>query len=347
MVSAELAEKLAGPMAPGQYAQLQQGDPQSLTVQALGEPIGVVTELEGSVTVTRANASQVTLSAGDSIYQGDALETGADSTVGVVFADDTTFSLDADGSMVLDEMVYDPDTQTGAFEATVIKGVFSFVSGQVAKTADDAMVINTPKATIGIRGSTGLVKAGVDGGEDKITLIPDIDGTLGELFVSNSGGFQVLNQANASTTVVSAFESPASVVFLSPQEIQQDYGKTLTTLVKTEAKKAVAKAEQTARQSDEAEQAAAQQQEEAQQAEDAAAAEALAAADAEADALAAEVEAATAAEAAAQAQAEAEVLAAAAELSATAEAQAAAEEAQAAAEALAAEAQTAEAAAQA
>lgn len=342
LVSADLATKRAGPMAPGQYAQLQQAEPTS----ALGEPIGSVTELEGSVTVTRVDGTQVTLNAGDSIFQGDALETGADGSVGLVFADDTSFSLDSDGSMVLDEMVYDPDSQSGSFEATVVKGVFSFVSGQVAKTSDDAMAINTPKATIGIRGSTGLVKAGVDGGEDKITLIPDIDGNLGELFVSNVGGFQVLNQANASTTVINTFDPPASVVFLSPQEIQQDYGKTLTTLVKTEAKKAEAKAEQTARQADEAEAEAAQKQEDAQQAEDEAAAEAQAAADAEAEAQVAEAEAALAAEAAVAAQAEAEALAAEAELAATAEAQAAAAEAQAQAEALAAEAQAAEAAAQ-
>ncbi|MEK9670883.1 MAG: hypothetical protein VW268_00080 [Rhodospirillaceae bacterium] len=36
---------------------------------------------------------------------------------------------------------------------SVVKGVFSFVSGQVAKTDPDAMKIDTPVATIGIRGT--------------------------------------------------------------------------------------------------------------------------------------------------------------------------------------------------
>jgi len=341
IVSGALATKLAGPMAPGQYAQAA-----TTGVTALGESIGSVTELTGSVTVTRADGTQVTLGAGDSIYQGDALETGTESSVGLVFADDTTFSLDADGRMVLDEMIYDPDAQTGIFQTTVVKGVFSFVSGQVAKTGADAMVINTLKTTIGIRGSTGLVKSGQDGDGDTITLVADIDGNLGELIVSNQAGSQVLNLPNATTTVISAFQPPAPVVFMSPQQIQQNYGGALTVLVRTEAKKAVAKAEAAAQQADEAEQQAVQQQEEAAQAEEEAAQAEENAAQAEAEAEAAQAEA-EAAKAEAEAATDPEAKAAAEAKVADAEAKVAAAEAKAATESEAAAAKSAEAAAKA
>jgi len=337
VVSGALATKLAGPMAAGQYAQLQAGP------GGVGAAIGSVTDLNGSVQATRADGTQVTLGAGDSVYQGDVIETGAKSSIGVVFADDTTFSLDAGGRMVLDEMVYDPDAQTGVFEATVVQGVFSFVSGQVAKVGPDSMVLHTPKTTIGIRGSTGLVKSGVNGGEDLITLVPDIDGNLGELIVSNQGGFMVLNQPNASTTVFSAFQPPSPVVFMSPQEVQQNFGGALTVLVRTEAKKAVVKAGQAAQKADEAEQQAAQQQEEAAAAEEEAAQadEAAADAEAEAEAAAAEAEAAKAeAEAAVDPEAKAEAEAKVAE----AEAKLAAAEAKAATQSEAAATKAAEAA---
>ncbi|HEY9079340.1 FecR domain-containing protein [Magnetovibrio sp.] len=379
VIPGELATKLAGPMTPGQYAQLQAGP------AGLGEPIGSVTDLEGSVTVTRADGTQVTLGSGDSVFQGDVIETGAKSSIGVVFADDTTFSLDADGRMVLDEMVYDPDAQTGVFEATLVKGVFSFVSGQVAKTGPDSMVLHTPNTTIGIRGSTGLVSSGVGGGVgndgngsngignsgignsgngnsgvDKVTLVPDIDGTLGELVVFNQGGSRVLNKANASTSVFNPFQQPTEVVLLSPQQIQQDYGRTLTVLVRTEAKKAVVKAQQATQKAEQAQQDAAQQKEDAAKSEEEAAqadqeaanAEAdAAAAQAEADAAKAEAEAAKAeAEAAQEADAKAAAeakLAAAEAKAAEAEAQAAAQAEAAAAKAAAAEAKLAEAAAKA
>jgi len=68
------------------------------------------------------------------IYQGDVLETGAKASIGIVFADDTTFSLGEEGRMTLDEMVYDPDNQSGSFGATVLTGTFPFVSGEIAKT---------------------------------------------------------------------------------------------------------------------------------------------------------------------------------------------------------------------
>lgn len=337
VVSGALATKLAGPMAAGQYAQLQAGP------GGVGAAIGSVTDLNGSVQATRADGTQVTLGAGDSVYQGDVIETGAKSSIGVVFADDTTFSLDAGGRMVLDEMVYDPDAQTGVFEATVVQGVFSFVSGQVAKVGPDSMVLHTPKTTIGIRGSTGLVKSGVNGGEDLITLVPDIDGNLGELIVSNQGGFMVLNQPNATTTVFNALQAPTPVVFMSPQEVQQNFGGALTVLVRTEAKKAVVKAEQAAQKADEAEQQAAQQQEEAAAAEEEAAQadEAAAEAEAEAEAAAAELEAA---KAEAEAATDPEAKAAAEAKLAEAEAKLAAAEANAATQSEAAAAKAAEAA---
>ena len=68
--------------------------------------------------------------------------------VGAVATQNVT--LPSIGRMVLDEMVYDPETQSGAFNAQIVKGVFSFVSGDLAKTSPDAMVLHTPTSTIGI-----------------------------------------------------------------------------------------------------------------------------------------------------------------------------------------------------
>ncbi|MBL4748367.1 MAG: FecR domain-containing protein, partial [Magnetovibrio sp.] len=156
ILSADLVTKLAGPMVSGLFA--QSFDNAALSV-SFGEPIGLVTELEGSVKVTHADGAQVTLVAGGNIFQGDVLETGATGSIGIAFIDDTTFSLGEDARMVMDEMVYDPDTQEGSFSATVLIGTFSFVSGKIAKTSPDAMTLATPTATIGIRGSTGLGEA--------------------------------------------------------------------------------------------------------------------------------------------------------------------------------------------
>ena len=69
-VGPELAAKLAGPEAPGQYAQTEPG---------LGEqPIGTVDTFEGTVTATRADGTTEVLDEGAPVFQGDIIETSGE-----------------------------------------------------------------------------------------------------------------------------------------------------------------------------------------------------------------------------------------------------------------------------
>ena len=295
ILKADLVATLAGPVAPAMVAQIGVAG-----FENLGEPIGQVNEGAGSISVTHADGVKGTLTLGDSIFQGDVLETGPKANVSVVFVDDTIFTLAAGGRMVMDEMVYDADTQTGIFSAQVVQGVFSFVSGKVAKTSPDAMVVSTPTNTIGIRGSTVLGEAAQEGAANKITLISDIDGNVGELIISNGAGSMTLSQPGASTTVFSASAAPTPFTILSPQDIQQSYGSTLTNLVKSVAKKAAQDTQEATRKAQQADQETVQAKEQAQQAE-----EQAAQADEQAQQANAEAEVASAEAEAAKAEAEA------------------------------------------
>lgn len=333
IISAELAVKLAGPTAPGQFALLENG-PFAQLAQA-AESIGRVEETDGVVEAIRVDGTKVPLAKGDDIFQGDTLVTGEGAAVGIVFIDETTFSLGEEGRMVIDELVYDPDAQDGAFGATLVQGVFTFVSGEIAKTAPDAMTLSTPIATIGIRGTKVAGRAGQEGAENTFSLLPEFDPfgnpIVGEVFIGTQGGTVILNAVGATVQMTSAFDAPPPPVVFSPEQIQQNFGGALTTLSTTVAAKAQADAEQNAEEAAQAE------------AEAAAAGEAAAQAEAEAAAAAAEAEAAAAEAAAALAAAEAS-----GDDAALAEAEAAALAAeQAAAEAAAAEQAALEAAAQA
>ena len=135
-IPGDLAAKLAGPLAPGQVAQAATG------TQA--EPIGQVDNVEGEVVAIRPDGTRVELEVGDPVYQGDLLESADDGIIGIVFADETAFSMAENGRMVLDEMVYDPGTQEGTIALSVIEGVFTFISGEVAKSDPDAMTVEHP-----------------------------------------------------------------------------------------------------------------------------------------------------------------------------------------------------------
>ncbi len=74
-----------------------------------------------------------------------------------------------------------PKSGEGNSSFSVVQGVFSFVSGQIAKSGSDAMSVRTPVATIGIRGTRVAGQAQAEGEVNTITLLPNDDGTVGEL----------------------------------------------------------------------------------------------------------------------------------------------------------------------
>src|SRR5665811_1079264 len=134
------------------------------------KPIGKVLTVVGSVTIEHVNAVVVQANAtsqpeptkvGDAVFLGDVVQTGADGKISITFTDDTAFNLSSNARMVLDEFVYDPNGKSNATLFSLTKGTFTFVAGKVAKTGD--MKIDTPVATMGIRGTTPHVEIAEDG----------------------------------------------------------------------------------------------------------------------------------------------------------------------------------------
>jgi trehalose utilization protein len=205
------------------------------------DAIGRVDTVEGTVHVLR-DGKMILLSKDDPIFQGDTILTGADGSIGITFIDQTVFSLGEDGEMSIDEMIYDSDAQEGKFAANMVKGVFSFISGEIAKTDPEGMSLNTPVGVIGIRGTKIAGVAAAEGTENSISLLPEMgkDGQpiVGELVMTNSSGSVVLNQVGATVQLTSSNQAPPPPVVLDKQQIQQSYGKTLTTLSSTVVVKA-------------------------------------------------------------------------------------------------------------
>ena len=181
-------------------------------------PIGKVVTTSGSVTIEHASAVivQANLPAasgvgqtklGDLVYKADVVQTGADGKVGITFTDGTAFNLSSNARMVLDEFVYDPNGKSNSTLFSLTKGTFTFVAGKVAKTGD--MKIETPVATMGIRGTTPHVEISDDGSVRFSTLIEENKGGVTEKrggIEENKGGAPVKRQAKreSSSHAVSA-----------------------------------------------------------------------------------------------------------------------------------------------
>ena len=88
----------------------------------------------------------------------DRVQTGQRSQLQLMLLDRSTFTVGANARLTIDRYVYDP-ARGGAFDATVAKGAFRFLSGRWAQPG--ASSIRTPIATVGIRGTVidGVVGA--------------------------------------------------------------------------------------------------------------------------------------------------------------------------------------------
>jgi len=219
-VSGELAARLAGSATPGQVA----GE-----MPAPDASIGHVAELSGEVMVIRSDGTRVTLQSGDSVFQGDILETESGAGIGIVLADGAALSMGEDARMVLDEMVYDPGTQAGSIALSVMKGIFTIVSGEVSKTDPDAMTISTPVATIGIRGTQ--IGLDLSNGRDlNLVMMEEADGFVGEVMIVNDGGAITLNQAYFAVTVGGFNMPPVTSTAFTPESVVHTFGGTLSYL---------------------------------------------------------------------------------------------------------------------
>jgi hypothetical protein len=211
-------------------AQPEQGQaPPDARAPSTDDSIGQVSTVQGSASVTRGNAAPLALKASDPIFKGDALATGANGSLGVTFDDETTFSLSANSRIVVDNYVYEEGASGNAGVFSVARGTVAFVAAQVAKTGN--MTITTPTATMGIRGTTGVVDVpdnAASGGEAKIKLYPDADGRIGhiDVFDRQGGRLGALTQgASAFSIRPGAGGRFAAVPFrIPPQEAARDRG---------------------------------------------------------------------------------------------------------------------------
>jgi VCBS repeat-containing protein len=197
-LSGDLVNALTGEV---QLAQLGGGATAAATV------IGHVTKLTGSATAIR-NGVSIQLNMGDNVQKGDVVQAGADSSLGLTFIDGTVFGLSANARMVLNEMVYDPNGSSNSSLLSLVQGTITFVAGETAKHGD--MKVDTPVATMGIRGTAVLVEIGFEvpgqGGAPpvKFQVLVEPGGRAGSYVLYSKTGSILgsVNQAGQVTSVL-------------------------------------------------------------------------------------------------------------------------------------------------
>ena len=128
-----------------------------LPLHAIATYSGIVKSASGSVMVTRG--SQVLeATAGFELQVGDIVQTGRNSTAGLVFSDDTLLTMGPRTEIVVEAYLFEPVEGRMSFVMRILQGTLSYISGQIAKLAPESVQLIMPAATIGVRGTHVLIK---------------------------------------------------------------------------------------------------------------------------------------------------------------------------------------------
>jgi hypothetical protein len=182
--------------------------------------------LSGSNGVKRKGGEEIGGALDLGILFEDTLET-AQGRMKVSFLDETNLSLTEHSEVTIDEYIFDPDPSKSKLALSFVQGTARFATGRLGLVAKENIVINTPTATIGVRG-TDFTTTVDELGRSLIILLPEeectIDGDCspsGEITVTNDGGTVVLSEAYAATMVSSFDNAPMAPVVLENITILQ------------------------------------------------------------------------------------------------------------------------------
>ena len=161
------------------------------------EQAGIVEKMRGTAS-TLSGGNTIALSEGAAIHVGDVVMTSDNARLRILFQDKSTLVMGEKAQMVIDELIYVPagrEPEHGEQSLKFVKGVFQFVSGKIAHSDTRQVALNTPVATIGIRGTrllTGELQVGMPPGNPHYGFqilegAIDIIAPLGTVTLKNPG----------------------------------------------------------------------------------------------------------------------------------------------------------------
>src|SRR3954470_10333405 len=136
----------------------------------------------GAATVSDAQGRQRAVSKGDNLDKGDTVRTGDNGRTQIRFTDGAYVSLQPNSEFAIKDYNFEGKTdgsERGFF--SLARGAMRTVTGLIGRVNRNRYQVSTPTATIGIRGTGGLISIGTDGS----TLVT---GTSGIWTITNPMG---------------------------------------------------------------------------------------------------------------------------------------------------------------
>lgn len=186
--------------------------------EALADAIGTIEELTGPAQVEKHSGGSIDIQKGSGVESLDTVVT-ANARANIVFVDDTQVAVTENSKLLIDEYVFDPATSKGKLSLKIAEGTVRYASGIIAHTDNTQVDIETPTATIGVRG-TDFTMTVDEQGRSLIVLLPDANGKVGKIEVSTAMGTVLLDKAFQATYTEVFEKPPTPPVILALNESQ-------------------------------------------------------------------------------------------------------------------------------
>jgi len=195
------------------------------------ESIGGVFEQSGKPgSIVRTTGEELTANLNTDIESYDNVET-ENGRLKIKFVDETQISLTEHTLVEITEYVYDPDPSKSKMAMNFVAGTARFATGGLGLVPKENIVIDTPTAVIGIRG-TDFTTTVDELGRSLVILLPDTNcddkvkleegcRPSGSITVTNDGGTVTLDEAFQAVMVSTFEQSPTQPVKLVDLDLNQ------------------------------------------------------------------------------------------------------------------------------
>lgn len=170
------------------------------------DPIGRVVTIRGDATVQQPGERARDAAAELPVYVNDRVSTASGAAIRIRFSDGTNAYLGGNSEMTLDS--YRQDREEPSFAASILKGVFRFATGLIARAKPQAVRVTIPTATIGIRG-THFAGEIIGVAAVVVLLDPEEADRANAIEVSNKFGAVVIEEPGYGTEIPDEFSPPS------------------------------------------------------------------------------------------------------------------------------------------
>lgn len=206
-----------------------------LSSSAFAASVGNITDQVNAPPSITRQKNTITGSKGAGIEMEDAIKTQQGKT-SITFLDNTKVQINENSKLVIDDFVYDPNKKTGKLALNMALGTVRYASGAIAHNSPAGVAVNTPSATVSVRGtdfsatvdelgqSTIVLLPSCPNDKNKTRTVKDIEANCvtGEIIVESDAGQVILNQPFQATKVASRSLPPTKPVVLSLGEDQMN-----------------------------------------------------------------------------------------------------------------------------